>query len=136
MIAALLMAIVVAADTPLPDPNQEARAQSLMREIRCVVCVNEPVSQSTADIAVDMRRSIREQIREGKADDEVRRYFTDKYGLFVSFRPPTEGWGMLLWAFPFLLLVGVGGAIAIRLFRSRHRDLAPMPDDGSGAPGK
>jgi cytochrome c-type biogenesis protein CcmH len=136
MIAALLMAIVVAADTPLPDAKQEARAQSLMREIRCVVCENEPVSQSTADIAVDMRRMIRRQVSEGKSDSDVRRYFTDKYGQFVSFRPPTQGWGILLWAFPFLLLIGVGGAIAARLFRSRHRDLAPLPDDGTGASGK
>ena len=136
MIAALLMAIVVVADTPLPDPKEEARAQGLMREIRCVVCANEPVSQSTADIAVDMRRTIREQIGKGRTDDQVRRFFSDRFGQFVLFRPPTQGWGILLWAFPFLLLVGVGGAIAARLFRSRHRDLAPLPDDGSGAPGK
>lgn len=131
MIVALVMAVVVGNETPLPNPRLEERAQTLMREIRCVVCENEPVSQSTADIAVDMRRVIRVQVSEGKSDDQVRRFFTDKYGQFVSFRPPTEGWGLLLWAFPFLLLVGVGGAIALRLFGRRHRDFAPLPDDGS-----
>lgn len=132
MIAALLMAVVVGNETPLADPKLEARAEALMREVRCVVCENEPVSQSTADIAVDMRRTIRNQVSQGKSDAEVRSFFADRYGQFVLFRPPTEGWGILLWAFPFLLLVGVGGAIAARLFRSRHRDLKPLTDDGTG----
>lgn len=131
MIAALLMAVVVGNEAPLVDAKLEARAQTLMREIRCVVCENEPVSQSTADIAVDMRRVIRTQISEGKSDNQVRTFFTDKYGQFVSFRPPTTGLAILLWAFPFLLLAGVGGAIAFRLFRARRSDLAPLPDDGS-----
>jgi cytochrome c-type biogenesis protein CcmH len=62
MIAAMVMAFVIGGDTPLDDSRQEARAQALMREIRCVVCENEPVSHSTADIAVDMRRQIRTQV--------------------------------------------------------------------------
>jgi cytochrome c-type biogenesis protein CcmH len=133
MIAALLMAFqLVAADAPLPDANQEARAQILMREIRCVVCENEPVSQSTADIAVDMRRAIRRLVSEGKSDDQVRSYFTDKFGNFVSFRPPAEGFGLLLWVFPFLLLAGAGAALVMRLARVRRRDLKPLPDDGGG----
>jgi cytochrome c-type biogenesis protein CcmH len=132
MIAALLMAVVVGNETPLADSKLEARAEALMREVRCVVCENEPVSQSTADIAVDMRRTIRNQVQAGKSDEEVRTFFADRYGGFVLFRPPTQGWGMLLWAFPFLLLIGAGGAIAFRLFKSRHRDLKPLTDDGSG----
>ncbi len=132
MIAALLMAFQLAVDAPLPNEGQEARAQALMREIRCVVCENEPVSQSTADIAVDMRRKIREQIAEGKSNVEIRGYFTERYGGYVSFRPPAEGLGLLLWVFPFVLLIGAGGLIALRSFRSRHRDLTPLPDD-SGA---
>ena len=80
MFAALLMAFQLATEAPLPDAGQEARAQGLMREIRCVVCENEPVSQSTADIAVDMRRKIREQVSEGKSDGEIRGYFIDRTG--------------------------------------------------------
>lgn len=133
MIAVLLMAFQLATtEAPLSDSSQEARAQTLMREIRCVVCENEPVSQSTADIAVDMRRMIRMQVAEGSSDDEVRHYFTDKYGQFVSFRPPTQGLGLLLWAFPFALLLGAGFAIWTRLSRARRSDLKPLPDDGSG----
>lgn len=134
MIVALLLAFQLATEAPLPDAAQEARAQGLMREIRCVVCENEPVSQSTADIAVDMRRKIRDQVSEGKSDGEIRGYFIERYGQYVSLRPPTEGLGLLLWAFPFALLVGVAGLIGWRSLRSRHRELAPLPDDGRGDP--
>jgi|SRR5690348_7662411 len=132
MIAAILLSflIQVAGDSPLSNPRLEERAQAMMREIRCVVCENEPVSQSTADIAIDMRRAIRRMIEDGKSDDEVRHFFTDKYGGHVSFRPPTEGFGILLWAFPFLLLAGVGGWLGYRAFSHRNRNLAPIPEDG------
>ena len=129
MIAALLMAVVVSGDLPLPNAEQEARAQSLMREIRCVVCENEPVSQSTADIAVDMRRVIRQQVEAGQDDNQVRKFFSDRYGQFVLFRPPTSGLGLLLWIFPFVLLLGAGGLIAARLAGNRKRALSPLPDD-------
>lgn len=129
MIAALIMAIAVSGDLPLADPDKEAQAQSLMREIRCVVCENEPVSQSTADIAVDMRRVIRQQVMEGESNNEVRKYFSDRYGQFVLFRPPVTGLGLLLWIFPFLLLLGAGGTIAARLSRTRKKGLAPLPED-------
>lgn len=137
MTAAILIALLLqgsAVDQPLADAAKEARAQGLMRELRCVVCENEPISQSTADIAVDMRRVVRAQIDKGASDGEVRQYFVDRYGQFVSFRPPVDGWGMALWAFPFLLLIGVGGLIGFRTVRARHRDLAPLPDDRGGGP--
>jgi cytochrome c-type biogenesis protein CcmH len=133
MIAALLMAVVVSGDLPLPDAAKEARAQALMREIRCVVCENEPVSQSTADIAVDMRRVIREQVDSGADDNQVRKFFSDRYGQFVLFRPPTNGLGLMLWIFPFLLLVGAGGVIAARLAGARKKGLSPLPDDQAEA---
>lgn len=131
MIAALIMAVVLGTDTPLPDAQQEARAQSLMREIRCVVCENEPVSHSTADIARDMRRMIREQVQTGASNDQVRHYFSERYGQFVLFRPPTEGAGLLLWAFPFALLAIAGGAIGWRLASNRRKGLAPLPEEAA-----
>jgi cytochrome c-type biogenesis protein CcmH len=134
VIVLLAMAFQVAAEAPLDSPRLEERAQGLMREIRCVVCENEPVSQSTADIAVDMRRTIRTQINEGKSDDQIRHFFTDRYGQYVSFRPPTEGLGLLLWAFPFALLAGVAGFLGYRAFRARRTDLKPLPDDGRDEP--
>lgn len=134
MIAALLMAFQLASDAPLPDAAQEARAQNLMREIRCVVCENEPVSQSTADIAVDMRRVIRTKVEEGASDPEIREFFSDRYGQFVLFRPPTQGFGILLWVFPFALLAAVAGFMGWRAFRSRPRNLAPLADEGRRDP--
>jgi cytochrome c-type biogenesis protein CcmH len=135
MIAALLIAIVVGGETLLADAKAEARAQSLMREIRCVVCENEPVSQSTADIAVDMRRMIRTEISQGKSDTDVRRFFSERYGEFVLFRPSANGLGLLLWVFPFLLLVGIGGLMGARMFAHRRKDLAPLADDRGGVAG-
>lgn len=128
MIAALVMAFQLAAETPLSNPRQEERAQNLMREIRCVVCENEPVSQSTADIAVDMRRVIREQVEAGKDDNQVRTFFSDKYGQYVLFRPPVTGLGLLLWAFPFALLVLAGGWMGFRAFSKRRKELQPLAD--------
>ena len=136
MIAGVVIALMLqgagGSDVPLADATEEARAQGLMRELRCVVCENEPISQSTADIAVDMRRVVRVQIDRGQTDEEVRKYFVDRYGQFVSFRPPLDGWGVALWAFPFLLLLGVGGAIGYRMSRARMAGLTPIPDDRGG----
>jgi cytochrome c-type biogenesis protein CcmH len=133
MIAALVFLIAAAADLPLDDARLEGRAQALMREIRCVVCENEPVSHSTADIAVDMRRVIREKISEGASDAEVRAFFSQRYGQFVLFRPPLSGGGLLIWLFPFALLAAAGGWIVMRARGAQSRDLIPV-DDGEAAP--
>ncbi|MDJ0920539.1 MAG: cytochrome c-type biogenesis protein CcmH [Henriciella sp.] len=97
----------------LDDPQEEARAQKLMREIRCVACENEPISQSASDIAEDMRDRVRVLIEEGKSDAEIRSWFVDRYGEFVLFRPDAEGVsGMLLWGLPFAILIA-GAAVLI-----------------------
>lgn len=129
-VIALLLQAAQPAEAPLPDPALEARAQSLMRELRCTVCENEPVSQSTADMAVDARRKIRQLVEEGRTDAQVRDYFVERYGSFVSFRP--SNW--LLWTFPFALLLMVGGFMVFRSFGKRRKDLAPVPDDRGDDP--
>lgn len=128
MILAMIMAVVIGADTPLENPADEARAQSLMREIRCVVCDSEPVSHSTADIAMDMRRQIRQQVDEGRSNGEIRAFFKDRYGQYVLLRPPSDGAGMLIWLFPFVLLLGVGGLIGARMFGKRRKELSPLDE--------
>ncbi|MGD9979851.1 MAG: cytochrome c-type biogenesis protein CcmH [Hyphomonadaceae bacterium] len=109
-----LVALFIAAVAPavLADPAQEARAQSLEREIRCVQCENEPIAQSTADIAGDMRALVRERIAAGDSDGEIRAFFRQRYGDFVLFRPPLDTRTWALWAAPFLL-IGAGLATVI-----------------------
>ncbi|MFZ4070776.1 MAG: cytochrome c-type biogenesis protein [Caulobacterales bacterium] len=120
-IAALVLAAAIAT---LPDPAQEQRAQALEQEIRCVVCENEPISQSTADMAMDMRRTVRERIAAGESDEQVRRYFSERYGDFILLRPPFDPMTWLLWGGP-LLLLAIGGAAAWRL---RRPSGAPRPE--------
>lgn len=119
LLAALLIAFAV--ETPLADPAEEARAQALMREVRCVACENEPVSQSAAPIAEDMRIRIREMVAEGRSDQEIRDWFVSRYGEFVLFRPPARdvaSW--LLWMLPFILL-GAGVSIGVVLAANARR---------------
>lgn len=127
-----LFAMLLAAAAPavLGDPAQEARAQALDSEIRCVQCQNEPIAQSTADIAVDMRALVRERIAAGDSDSEIRAFFRERYGDFVLFRPPFDARTWALWAAPFLLL-GVGLAAVTATRRRRVENDPPLTaEDG------
>lgn len=115
LIAALLFAATV---TPMEDPALEARAQDIEREIRCVVCENEPISQSTAEIATDMRQRVRDRIAAGDTDPEVRAYFRERYGDFVLLRPDVSPMTWALWATPAVLLLG-GAFVVLNLRRGR-----------------
>ena len=134
-LASLIIPLILAVggvDQPLEDADAEARAQMLMREIRCVSCENEPISQSASEIARDMRKVVRDQIAEGKTDAEVRDWFAERYGDFVLFRPKAQGGGVFLWLFPFALLVYA--AVMLVLFvrnraKSARGDLAPVSAD-------
>jgi cytochrome c-type biogenesis protein CcmH len=96
------------ADTPA-DPATEARLKTLAQELRCLVCQNQTIADSNADLAVDLRRIVRSQILEGKADGEIKSYLIARYGDFVLYKPPVQGNTLLLWFGPFaLLLLGAG----------------------------
>lgn len=128
-----LLALPIAAravEAPLTDPALEARAQSLAREIRCVVCENEPVALSSAEIAVDMRKAIRERVAAGDTDAQVRRFFADRYGEFVLLRPRIGTDTLALWGAPLalLLLGGLGLFIASRRAQAAPAE-APDIDD-------
>ena len=128
LLAAVTLALL--AETPLPDAADEARAQKLMREIRCVACENEPVSQSSAAIAEDMRVRIREMIADGASDTEVRDWFVSRYGEFVLFRPPaSDPSGWLLWGLPFALLLAGGGAGLALARKARAKDTEIEAED-------
>lgn len=111
-LAGLAVIVTLLVSAPLEDPALEDRAQALMREIRCVACENEPVSQSAAPIAEDMRARIRDLVSEGATDQEVRDWFEARYGAHALFRPPMRGiGGWLLWLAPVGLLI-IGGGLA------------------------
>ena len=114
----------------LGDPALEARARSLESEIRCVQCENEPIAQSTAEIAADMRTLVRERIAAGDSDEEIRAFFRRRYGDFVLFRPPFDARTWMLWGAP-LLLCGAG-LIAVLSSRRRRGSAAVdfVPEEG------
>lgn len=121
---ALLISMLAA---PLSDPKLEARALALDQEIRCVQCQSEPIAQSTADIAADMRRLVRERVAAGDSDEEIRAYFRARYGDFVLFRPPVDyrTWG--LWGAP-LVLLGAG-LVAVWAGRRKREGEIPAPEE-------
>jgi cytochrome c-type biogenesis protein CcmH len=131
-IAVSSSAIAAAPEVPLADPALEARAQDLAREIRCVVCENEPVALSSADIAVDMRAAIRERIKAGDSDQQVRRFFAARYGEFVLLRPRVGFETIALWGAPLaLLLLGGGALFVMSRRRNSETTVASEADDNA-----
>ena len=102
------------ADTQLPDPRQEAKARALMEELRCLVCQGQSIADSDAELAGDMRALVRERIAAGEQPEEVRSWLVERYGAWVTYRPPLEPLSWPLWAAPLALL-----AVAIWLVRGR-----------------
>jgi cytochrome c-type biogenesis protein CcmH len=103
----------------LPDPRQEAEAVDLMRTIRCVVCQGQAIADSDADLAGDMRALVRHRIAAGEKPEAVRAWLVQRYGSWVSYRPPLEPVTWPLWAAP-VLLVGLGLWIARTTLRRRR----------------
>lgn len=101
---ALLCAFTI--DTPLLDATQEARAQTLFRELKCVVCQGQPLSESDASLARDMRQLIREKIAAGATDAQIFAYLETRYGQNIATAPPLETGTLLLWFGPFAILLG------------------------------
>ncbi|MEO8135797.1 MAG: cytochrome c-type biogenesis protein [Betaproteobacteria bacterium] len=104
-------------DTPA-DPATEARLKELSLELRCLVCQNQTIADSNADLAVDLRREVRKQILQGKSDGDIKTYLVSRYGDFVLYKPPVQGNTTLLWFGPFALLL-VGAAVWWLLIRKR-----------------
>jgi cytochrome c-type biogenesis protein CcmH len=106
------------------DPGSAARAVFLASRLRCLVCQNQTIGDSNAELANDLRRQIREQIAAGRTDDEILAYMTDRYGDFVLYQPPVKATTILLWAGPALLFFA-GFFILIRNLRRRPDDAEP-----------
>lgn len=108
------------------DPVLEERLMNLSRELRCLVCQNETLADSRADLAVDLRNQIREQMKAGKTDQEIIAYLTARYGDFVLYRPPVKASTYVLWFGPFVLLLG-GLLILFRYVRQRRQLISEAP---------
>jgi cytochrome c-type biogenesis protein CcmH len=106
------------------DPVQQARYERLARELRCLVCRSETIADSNAQLAVDLRRQLRELMAAGKSDEDILKYMTDRYGDYVLYKPPVVPRTWLLWAAPALLVLGGGIAAAVVISRK-----AKLPDD-------
>ena len=101
------------------DPRIEARLIAIAEELRCLVCQNESLIASRAELAMDLKRQVREQIKAGKSDQQIRDYMVQRYGDFVLYRPPVKSTTLLLWAGPFALLVAGFGAVWMFVRRRR-----------------
>jgi cytochrome c-type biogenesis protein CcmH len=114
---------------PLADDEAvEQRLIGIAEELRCLVCQNESLAGSPADLAKDLRREIRALIRAGKTDQEIMDYLVSRYGDFVRYRPPLKPTTVLLWAGPFVLLLG-GVAALLAHVRRRRIAAAPLTDE-------
>ncbi|MGI9419207.1 MAG: cytochrome c-type biogenesis protein [Geminicoccaceae bacterium] len=116
----------LAATTPdevLDDPELERRARALAKELRCLVCQNQSIDDSDADLARDLRRLVRERLLAGDTDDEIIAFATERYGDFVLLRPPVKPSTWILWYGP--LVIFVLAAVTIALYMRRRRN-APV----------
>jgi len=110
---------------PLADDEViEKRLVNIAEELRCLVCQNESLAGSRADLANDLRREVRGLIKQGKTDQEIKDYLVSRYGDFVLYQPPVKPTTWLLWAGPFVLLV-VGIVVLVTYLRRRGGQLAP-----------
>ncbi len=102
------------------DPVLEARMTRITSELRCLVCQNQTIADSNADLAADLRRQTRELLKQGKTDAEIVDYMTARYGDFVLYRPPLRATTLLLWFGPSAMLLG-GAAVLVLVLRRRSR---------------
>ncbi len=108
------------------DPALELRVMAIAEELRCLVCQNETIAASHADLAVDLRGQIRQKLRQGQSPAEIRDFMVQRYGDFVLYRPPLKASTLLLWAGPFVLLLVAAVAMAATI-RGRRRAQAAQP---------
>jgi cytochrome c-type biogenesis protein CcmH len=110
----------------LPDPAQEARARAIFADVRCLVCQNESIDDSEAELAADLRHVVRDQVKAGRSDAEIKRFLTDRYGEFVLMTPAFSWLNLALWGGPFLVVVLGAGLLLTRLRnRSGEPELSP-----------
>lgn len=130
LLAGLLAMPAWAAIDPLQfdNPEQQARYRALIDELRCPTCQNQNIAESNAPLANDLRQRVHLMVTEGDTDNEIRAYMVQRYGDFITYRPPVKPLTWLLWFGPFIALLGIGIALGIWI-RRRGREPLPRLDD-------
>lgn len=131
LVAWLGVAVAQDARPMAEDPVLEAKVMRLAEELRCLVCQNETIAASHADLAVDLRKQIRQQLQQGRSEQQILDFMVQRYGDFVLYRPPVKSSTWLLWGGPFVLL-GVA-LLGLGLNIRRRRSLASAPLQGAEA---
>jgi len=122
----IVAGVAVVRAQPADDAQLEKRMQALTQQLRCLVCRNETLADSPADVAEDLRRQIRDQMKAGKSDQEIIAFLHERYGDFVLYKPPVKSTTYLLWFGPFVLLIG-GTFLLYRYLGQRRRMIADKP---------
>ena len=119
-VVAAVLCMAAASDPAerLPDPAQEARAREIFREVRCLVCQNESIDDSEAELAGDLRAIVRQQVAAGRSDDEIRDFLVARYGEFVLLKPPFSAGNAVLWVAPFFVVLA-GALLLLGLLRRK-----------------
>lgn len=115
------------------DPALEARVQALSEELRCLVCQNQTLADSHAELAVDLKNQVREMLQKGLSDKEVINYMVTRYGDFVLYRPPVKGTTWLLWFGPFALFFGALGVLFFKIRQRRQMTARELTADEHAA---
>jgi cytochrome c-type biogenesis protein CcmH len=129
LVLGLFIAPMASAVDPLPfkDRAQEVRFQQLTQQLRCLVCQNQDLADSDAELAKDLRKQVFDMMQSGKSDNEIKQYLVARYNDFVLYDPPLKPGTWLLWFSPFALVIG-GGLVVARVVRRRARQ-APAATD-------
>lgn len=127
---ALLQAPAAFAIDPLPfkDRAEEVRFQKLTRQLRCLVCQNQDLADSDADLARDLRQQVFDMMRAGKSDAEIKQYLVARYNDFVLYDPPLKAGTALLWFAPFAFVL-IGAGVLVAVLRRRTTQAAAAPAD-------
>ena len=138
-VSALLIALVLATAAAharsvfeprgFTSPEHEERYYTLVDELRCLVCQNQTIAESNADLASDLRREVYRMVEDGRSEGEIAGFMVARYGDFVLYRPPLRGGTILLWAGPFLLAALGLAALAVYVRRRRRAPAAPLGAD-------
>lgn len=122
-----ISAHAIDSEAPFPDAALQTRYENLIHGFRCLVCQNETIADSNADLAADLRRQVHKMVATGKSDPEITAYMVDRYGDFVLYKPPVQNSTWVLWTGPFVLLL-IALITVFLVVRARGRQESPNGD--------